>query len=835
MKKASAAVTVLFFSLVQRGLAGDTDPPVPSPAELDDPALPAVVSEIGDPDRSSIMRLKPQVFEAQKSVESSGSSLDDFVGVVKIHPAYLTKPADPIVRAGGAVLGVGLPRDMARLQVAIAGEQYDLFFFDEQKDSRYGLRHVTMKVLNHEDSYARFSVDDRNGLIYGAIYTPGRTLRIVPTATAGQQEVYIAAADRPSSQAGALAEQTNPSVRLLAWRHEQLERVAAIRPEYAEARYESRSSYIRGGDLGSLKRVNAKEFVRAAAKLASITQFKGNETFQVTETLETNGGGQRVRMHQIVAGVVVHASNEVSVDATGKILELATVLVPNDFAPISPLISHTDARSRAIAAWEALESTKFRPEGPAPRGTLMYRPRSSMNDLELIYEFRFIGGLPQAVSLARVNAVSGATEIVRLMSNNFSYLTCKDIYIPPPPPNQPPPPPQFCPAPSTAITIPVKEYAIPAATGYNCAQPPAAPSAGVCTEGRPAVEILNDMRTVLSGAAATNPSGVGTCCSGMSIELIQNMRLILGASTNSLGRIFIPGTEGNSAEILAHEVAHAYMYKYNSILGAASSLFPGAVKEGMADTIAGLYGKLSNNPTKFGTDQWIHGDGPGYVGATRSASNASFRYWQDIKTGTGVNAHTAGQVIYRFFRRLKEISNVGDQRLLGIALGTLAGIRDAQQNGFDAGDFRTAVLATLQPNETVLRNAVQTVYAELYDPTAAGTVGPPLPPGVPGPVGSPLAPASYTGSFAFCGTYQGAQVSVYQTFWPASSGATLYGLYVKGAQEPAYKNTDSTTATTSYIFTNIPGDGRINACNANGCSGLTLDAVVVSHQPQCGG
>jgi len=46
------------------------------------------------------------------------------------------------------------------------------------------------------------------------------------------------------------------------------------------------------------------------------------------------------------------------------------------------------------------------------------------------------------------------------------------------------------------IGFEVKEYAIPAATGYNCAQPPAAPSAGVCTEGRPAVEILNDMRTV---------------------------------------------------------------------------------------------------------------------------------------------------------------------------------------------------------------------------------------------------------------------------------------------------------------------------------------------------
>lgn len=111
----------------------------------------------------------------------------------------------------------------------------------------------------------------------------------------------------------------------------------------------------------------------------------------------------------------------------------------------------------------------------------------------------------------------------------------------------------------------------------------------------------------------------------------------------------------------------------------------------------------------------------------------------------------------------------------------------------------------------------------------------PLPPGEPGPSGSPSAPAPYSGSFAFCGTDEGIAVSIYQTFWPASSGATLYGLYVKGQQEPAYRLTDSTTRTTSYIFTNIPGDGRINACNANGCSSLSPDAVVVSHQPQCGG
>lgn len=82
---------------------------------------------------------------------------------------------------------------------------------------------------------------------------------------------------------------------------------------------------------------------------------------------------------------------------------------------------------------------------------------------------------------------------------------------------------------------------------------------------------------------------------------------------------------------------------------------------------------------------------------------------------------------------------------------------------------------------------------------------------------------------------QGVAVSVYQTFWPAVSGATQYGLYAKGYQDPAYNYTGVATAPTSYIFTNIPGDGRVNACNANGCSGLSADAVAVTHQPQCGG
>ncbi|MDY6947626.1 MAG: hypothetical protein SXG53_18110 [Pseudomonadota bacterium] len=829
-KKFFITALILFFSLLQPALASDTAPSIPSPAELDDPVLPAA-SEIAAADRTTLSRLIPQIFETQQ-IERTDGSPDSFLGTVRINPAFLTKPAAPIVGADGSILGVGLPPDMARLQLNIAGEQYELFFFDEQKDARYGLRHVTMNVLNYQGAYARFSIDDRKGLIYGAIYTPNRTLRIVPGVTAGQQQVHMSDSHRRSTPPSALVEQSHPSVRLLAWRHQELESVAMIRAEYAEARHESRSSYLRGGDLGRLQKIDAKEFVRAATNLASITQFNGDETFQITETQPTSGGVQRIRLQQLIGGVPVDALNEVVVDASGKILSLSTLLAPRDFARIKPFLSQADAWSRVITAWEALESSKFTTDGSAPRARLLYRPTTSINDLELIYEFRFISGSPQLEYLARVNAVSGSTAVVRLISYNYAYLTCNDIYIP----SIPTAPPSQCPA---TLMAPLPLYAAPAAANYNCPQPPPAASGNAGCAGVDSVNaatVLNGMRTALPAAAATNPSGVGGCCSQMgTIHVIQDMRFATEASSTILGVIFLPANEA-SAETVAHEIAHVYHYKYNESLSVATQLFASAVMEGMGYVIPGLYGALSSDPSRYG-DLWTFGDGPGYTGGVMSANNPDFRYWQDIdnRNDPTVTGHKAGQVIFRFFRRLKEISGVGNQRLLGIALATIDGIADADGNGWDAGDFRRAVLAALHPNETALKNAVNTVYAELYNATASGPVGPPLPPGEPGPIGSPSAPAPYWGSFSFCGTYQGTPVSIYQTFWAASPGATLYGLYAKTFQEPAYRYTDSTAATTSYIYTNTTGDGRVSACNANGCSGLSVDAVGVSHQPQCGG
>ncbi len=105
---------------------------------------------------------------------------------------------------------------------------------------------------------------------------------------------------------------------------------------------------------------------------------------------------------------------------------------------------------------------------------------------------------------------------------------------------------------------------------------------------------------------------MGGCCTQMNtIQVIQDFRLTFDSSTNSLGVIFLAPTDGASAEVVAHEITHAYHYGYNGSLSVATQLFASAVREGMAYVVAGLYGALSSTPSKYG-DPWTFGDGPNY-------------------------------------------------------------------------------------------------------------------------------------------------------------------------------------------------------------------------------
>ncbi len=191
-----------------------------------------------------------------------------------------------------------------------------------------------------------------------------------------------------------------------------LEAVAAIQPYHALVRYEGRTAAIAGGNLGLLPRPDAAEFVRIAAALTAITQFTGAEIFQVAEATSPNAGGHQMRLQQLVDGIPVRANNTVLADRSGKILQLATSLVPSDFVPIRPVLSRAQAWDRVVLRGQAQESRKLAADTASLRVELLYLPVTSMDDLHLFYEFWFTD-LPHSY-FARVSAVDGTTKLTRL-------------------------------------------------------------------------------------------------------------------------------------------------------------------------------------------------------------------------------------------------------------------------------------------------------------------------------------------------------------------------------------------------------------------------------------
>lgn len=361
-----AALLLVSCTLLPPAFGADDVPRVPHPSELDDPLLPTVV--------------------ATARTQSGSGGPSDYLGIVQIQPALLTAAA-------------------ARVQLKIAGAHYDLQFFDQKDDPRYGLRHVTMQGLQHEGAYARFSIDDRNGLLYGAIHAPDRVLWITPAQRPGYQDVHGSPPEIASSA---------PALRLLAWRHHELEALASIRPDYGAAHYESRTAILGGGNLGRVRSADVSNFVRAAVKLSSITQFTGAETFEIVEAT-TNGGGRQIALRQLIDGIPVDANNEMAIDGSGRILRLSTARVASDFVPLRPALSQAEAWNRAVIRTQALESGKLAVDGSSVQAALLYRPVTSMNDIALIYEFRFTTLLATPY-LARVNAVDGTAEVTRLVS-----------------------------------------------------------------------------------------------------------------------------------------------------------------------------------------------------------------------------------------------------------------------------------------------------------------------------------------------------------------------------------------------------------------------------------
>lgn len=794
-------------------------PRVPAPSEIDPilisttPAGPRTQSSAA---ATSSLKLKL----APIGRLSTGRQTVAPIGIMKFSGGLLSRPVETEADLTKPVVVMGLPSSMARLDFQLDGKEYQLYFGNDASDTRTGFRHVTMNVLNDARATARFTISGDGRSVYGVLRTNDLTYVFEPSGTPGEQIVYryqktLAVDDRRRGIVGDSS---------IAKRHHQLETVAAVRPDSSYS--DAYSSFLVGGNLGTIKSVTPAAFVRTAERLSALTQLTGAEKFELASQRQTQDGGQLAIFRQTVGGIPVDAVNEMLLDRNGKVLQLTTSIVPQDAQAVKPLLSAGDAQAKTRVHWEASygrRNIELQTEAPLE---LRYRLDRTTNVLEPSYNFIFNVSGEISRYHAVVNAFSGSVELNEIAWNNVTYTACQDL--PSAGPNQFPPI-ATCTAPNAR-----KGYSNPPQAGY-CNESSTYPANSYCatTQAKTAAEVMSDIRNHVPGATATNAPGTPACCNEVSdVVVIQGSRIDnLYSSTTANTKIYMPPQESESEEILGHEMGHVLVNVYNNdVLEVDTNVFAGAVREGTADTFSGLLGAITGRTNRYGS-KWTYGDGHGYSGGTRNASNPSLQYWQDIKVPPGT--HASGQVISRFFRRIQEITGISDQRLLGIVVGTMAASRDLELNGYDAGDFRRAVLSTIKPEETALRNAVHQVYQELYraDATAPGGAVP-LPPGDPGPIGAPSITPSVWGAFSYCGYRQGVYVSFFDMYWTATPNTNRYLGWVKASAEPAFRFSDETTGTHFFVLTNTTGEARVSSCNGSGCSGMS-DRLTVSHV--CGG
>jgi hypothetical protein len=746
------------------------------------------------------------------------------IGTVHLKPFQFTRPTESSVNFQQQPVGVGLPRQFAHIVIALDEHTYDLFFDTEAADPEFAYRHVSMAVLNDPRSRAVFSVDDATGRIFGTLYTPTQAYLFVPLN--GSEQIVYRATLPLKGQTANLIGLADPAKDVLARRHSQIDLLARLQPRRAQLLESVRRASLQGGELGRMPTQSAAAFAAIVRNLGVLTHSSGAEQFVLRDSVTNDDGSRSIRFYQTIGGIPVISENRIKVDRAGKVLMLDVQL--NDFSAVKPVLSAEDAVASVTSYWERLNGGVVEQVEITEPLALRYLPRNRFESLQLAYVgyLQFDDALPV---LARVDAVSGEVELLSLaQTNDIGYSVCVDKS-------------------STGQSI-AQDCGFPvgSTTTYYSVDPGS--TAHLCPQAGPGIcqaliqrtnDIVADIDAKWHAATVNNPHH--QCCTQVGgsthhVNVIRSSRQVINGQDASFyqhpGKVFMNRVAGNnSAEILAHEFAHAQLAYTNDIVYVMSTRFAGAFREGMADTIAGLYGAQAFDPSLFGT-QWVHGDGTSYDGSPlRNGTTA--RTWSYASQTAEI--HDGGQTFFNFFKRLADASGASNQRLLGLALEIQATIADKWGDGLDPYDFKDAALGAVQPSETALKNAINTVWDAMYDIVASGPVSPPGPPGEPGPTGAPTFPALVFSTFQYCGVYLGSNVSVFSLGWSTTSNTSEYLGYVKMTSEPLYRYQFSAPhpQAAAVGWSNTTSDFRVRSCNSSGCSGLSLSAASMNQQLQC--
>lgn len=268
-----------------------------------------------------------------------------------LNPALLNLPSDhPVLGASTSV-----PRQIAHLQLTIGTEEFVLFVGDVTYDAAKEIRHVTAAVLNHANSYARFAVQDRTGMISGTIRTPQHTYRIVPYREGGQLAYRLGdtAGGVPARYRGVLTPTTgNPAALAVEDRHRMAELLADIQPWHVNFSKNEFMLTLVGGNIGRLEpdSMSPADIGDLLTRLSPLTRARGNENFEIfsiTPRDDEAPGARAIEFRQVVNGIQINFDQEIIVDANGRIRQLLVGLVSPETVPARNVMTETDAWATA--------------------------------------------------------------------------------------------------------------------------------------------------------------------------------------------------------------------------------------------------------------------------------------------------------------------------------------------------------------------------------------------------------------------------------------------------------------------------------------------------------
>jgi hypothetical protein len=701
------------------------------------------------------------------------------------------------------------------LKLAVIAETYSPNTID---------RYVTAAVLNVPGAYARFTVGlDR---VVGTLVTPEATYRLLP-AGSGQVSVHkVGTKDATGTARYRQIEQAGSLDAAMEQRHIQLERLAQIQPTRAFASQSGRYFKAEGGQLGTLTGEPSAQAVASVLRALADVNYAPDQLQLRIRGIHSSSRGRLIDFQQTIRNIPVMGSNQLMLDATGKVIEITTQFVDPSQASDLPVMSEEDARKAAIR--EVEKETKgavseYEVLGPV---TLQYE-RETDASLAAYYTLA-LRPLPagRAVSV-HVNAHSGQATVL-INPQAFGWRVCSRYQADPGPAN-----PTTCSdsnawliwdnsygAAAGCVTIVrPKDGGYPAGCGNANAQ-------GANNAMKHADIALNKVPApIIGGGDRTVDVVYQTNSATSAAEYNTATESIVSNTTSTLLR---------NAEVVWHELGHHILvtsgtnFNWKSTYNQPGREFETAFEEAFGDLIS-VGVAMNIDPTtevSYGT-VWTYADGTTTQRRLDDPAVTSFYYMSQAP-----DLHQAGRAISKYFYQVFTAAGLNAQRFLELLLQVGQTLRDFDGSGkIDLIDLRTALQQSVRANETALLNAVNAQFDAMYNNIPPGQQPPPI--GVPAPPVPAAAPfpivAVFTGA---CPVVNGARTSEWRVDWGAVPYAVIYR--VTAIAGGTLWDVAQTPSLWTYAQTNLSnGEVYVQGCNSIGQCGPPSIHVAVYHQPSC--